>query len=135
MAPLTRLQKFLLWTLFGVLVVVGLSALLAHAHSVNDWGTHVMLFDQDMSDSILGWLIAIPAVMLATVIVIVALAGTGIILAGVFAMVLVIAILALVVAIAFTVLPLAAFFAVPILFVWMIVRFAKRKDARTAQMA
>jgi len=121
--------------LFGVVVLVGLSALLAYAHSANDWGSHVMIFNEDMSDSVLGWMIAIPAVMLAAVIVVVVLAGTGLLLAGVLAMVLMIAILAVVVGLAFAVLPLAAFFAVPILFVWMIVRFAKRKDERQAQAA
>ncbi len=135
MAPLTRLQKFLLWMLFGIVVLVGLAALLAHGHSANDWGSHVVIFDEDMSDSVLGWMIAIPALMLAAVIVVVVMAGTGLLLAGVLAMVLMIAILAVAVGLAFAVLPLAAFFAVPILFVWMIVRFAKRKDARNAQAA
>jgi hypothetical protein len=135
MAPLTRLQKFLLWMLFGVVVLVGLSALLAYAHSANDWGSHVMIFNEDMSDSVLGWMIAIPAVMLTAVIVVVVLAGTGLLLAGVLAMTIMIAVLAVVLGLAFAVLPLAAFFAVPILFVWMVVRFAKRKDERQAQAA
>jgi hypothetical protein len=135
MTALTRTQKFLLLALIGVLLLVGVSALLAHLHTAQNWSGHVMMFDEDLSDSLVGWMIAIPVLMLTAVLVTIVLAGTGILLLGVLAMVVVLVLCAVVFGLAMAVLPFVAFFAVPILFVWLIVKFARRKEERLAQGA
>ena len=104
-----------------VFVAVALLAILALALALSTWfagtvdpGTLVFL-DDDLSDSVLGWLIAIPILILTAIMVAFILAGTGVMVVGALAMALVAAIVAVVFALLLSFLPFALFLAVPIL--------------------
>ncbi len=104
-----------------VFVAVALLAILALALALSTWfagtvdpGT-LVFFDDDLSDSVLGWLIAIPILILTAIMVAFILAGTGVMVVGALAMALVATIVAVVIALLLSFLPFALFLAVPIL--------------------
>jgi hypothetical protein len=104
-----------------VFVVVVLLALAIAAIALSTWfagtvepGTLIM-FDDDYSDSVLGWAIAIPILILTAILVAFVLAGTGVMVVGALAMAVVATIVAVVFALLMVFLPFALFVAVPIL--------------------
>jgi len=135
MNSMTTSTKILWFALIATITLACVSLLLASLHSSNALEAlehSLMLFDEDLSDSVLGWMIAIPVLMVAFVVVAVALAGTGVILAVVFAMVLVMGLVAAVFAVLMALIPVAAFLAVPALIIWGVVKFCRRNVAATA---
>lgn len=86
---------------------------------------HMLFFDDDVSDSLIGWVIAIPLIALALVAVVLALFLTLLLLALVVA----IGIFAVLVALA----PIVALFAIPALAVVGLVKLLQlRRDAAFA---
>ena len=132
MNSMTTTTKILWFALIATITLACVALLLASLHSSNALEHSLMLFDEDFSDSVLGWMIAIPVLMVAFVVVAVALAGTGVILAVVFAMVLVMGLVAAVFAVLMALIPVAAFLAVPALIIWGVVKFCRRNVAATA---
>jgi hypothetical protein len=120
--------KVLLWSVVTILVIAALAFLMTSLHSTGNMSGALMMFDEDMSGSVIGWMIAIPVLIIALVITVVALAGVGVILAGVVAMVVVLALVSIVFGLAMTILPVAAFLAVPVLIVWAIVKLVSRRS-------
>jgi hypothetical protein len=133
--PSSRLRKLLIWMLAGLAVLVGLSFLMVQLHAAGNWDGGLMFGSADMSDSIVGWMIAIPVIVLTMMFVVAVLAGTGIFLAAVFAMLVVLALLLAIFGLALTVLPVLAFLAVPVAFVWLVIKAAQRKQERSAVSA
>ncbi len=123
-----KTTKLLLWILVAVLALIAVSFLMVHLHNVQQWDGGLYLFGDDMSDSVLGWMIAVPVLIVAAVVTVGALMGVGIILAGVVAMVVVLALLAAIFGILMVVLPFAILFAVPVLIIWGIVKLVSRKS-------
>ena len=117
--------------IFLVLLVV-LFAIGAIGYAVTVHTGHhgvIMLDGVDVSDSFLGWMIAVPIVFLTILFVAAVMAGVGVLLAAVFAMVLVMFAVLAVFGLALVALPMAAFLAVPLLAVWVVVRIAKKRNA------
>ena len=129
----TKIARPVFLILLGIAVIGLLAVLLANGHSTVMPDAHLMMFDEDFSDSAVGWAIAIPILILAAVVLAIVLAGTGVLVAGVLVMALVMTLVAAVFAVAVTVLPLLAFVAVPILAIVGLVKLLSRpaKPART----
>ena len=132
MNSMTTTRKILWFALIATIALVCASLLLASLHSSNALEHSLMFFEEDLSGSVLGWMIAIPVLMVAFVVTAVALAGTGVILAVVFAMALVLGLVAAAFAVLMALIPVAAFLAVPALIVWGVVKFCRRNVAPVA---
>jgi hypothetical protein len=120
--------------IFGVVVLL---AVAVAAVALSIWlagsvepGTLVW-FDDDISDSALGWAIAIPVLILTAILVAVVLAGTGVMVVGALALAVVASIVAVLFALLLVFLPFAIFIAIPILAVVGLVKLMS-KPARTA---
>lgn len=109
-----------------VALTVALALYLSHYTSGVGDGMQLMFFDEDYSDSFLGWLIAIPVLVVVAIFTAVILAGTGVIVAAALAMAAVATLLALFFAFAISIVPLAVFVAVPILAVVGLVKLLQR---------
>jgi hypothetical protein len=96
-----------------IIVVIAIALSVWFAGTVEP-GTLIM-FDDDYSDSVLGWAVAIPILILTVILVAFILAGTGVMVVGALAMAVVATIVAVFLALLLAILPLAIFFAVPIL--------------------
>lgn len=118
---LSRPFVFILATLA---IIVLLAVVLAISHQSGLHSGSLMLFDEDLSDSVFGWALAIPILMLTMVLLVVVLTGAGVIVLGALALALVAVLLSVVFAVLLTLLPLAAFLVVPILVVVGLVKFA-----------
>jgi hypothetical protein len=125
--------RALIFVLAAVAIVFVLAAVLAATHEAGLHGGNLVLFDEDLSDSVLGWAIAIPVLILTFTLLIIVLSGTGVIVAGVIALVLMVVVLSVLFALMLAILPFAAFLAVPILVVVGLVKlFSKRSHSPTA---
>lgn len=114
--------RVLLWLLIAVLALVAVSFLMVHLHNAQQWDGGLVMFNHDLSDSVLGWMIAVPILIVVAIVVVAVLMGVAILVAGIVAMALVIALLAVVFALLMTVLPFALLLAVPVLIIWGIVK-------------
>ncbi len=129
------IRPLFLLVLLAVVVIGALALLLANGHSAGFHDANLMMFDEDLSDSALGWAIAIPILLLTAVLVVVVLAGTGVVVAGVLAVVLVATLLVMVLATVMAILPLLAFVAVPILAMVGLVKLLSRPAIPTHAVA
>ncbi len=104
--------------IFGVLILIAIAvaavALSAWLAGSVDPGTLVW-FDEDISDSALGWAIAVPVLVLTAILVAFVLAGTGVMVVGALAVAAVASIVAVLFALLMVFLPFAIFIAIPIL--------------------
>ena len=104
-----------------VLTVITLLAITITAIALSSWFAGVadpgtlMMLDGDYSDSVLGWAIAIPVLMVTAIVVVFVLAGTGVMVVGALAVAAVATILAVLFALLVAFLPMAIVLAVPIL--------------------
>ena len=122
----TFTRTLLLLTL-AVVMLGALAWLLSSGHHEVWHDGSLLMFDEDLSDSFIGWAIAIPILILAAVFTVIVLAGTGVLVAGVMMMVVVIGLLALVFAVVVAVLPLLVFLAVPVLAIVGLVNLLSRR--------
>jgi len=129
------IRPLLLLALLAVVVIGALALLLANGHSAGFHDGSLMMFDEDLSDSALGWAIAIPILLVTAVLVVMVLAGTGVLVAGVLAVVLVATLLIMVLATVMAILPLLAFVAVPILAMVGLVKLLSRPAIPTHAVA
>lgn len=129
----SKTTKVLGFILVSLIVLVALSMLMVSLHDVGNWQGGLIFGDADLSDSVLGWMIAIPVLIITAVIVTVVMIGVGVILAAVVAMALVLALLAVVFGLAMVVLPIAAFIAIPVLLVWGLVKLITRDNRAIAE--
>ncbi len=123
-------RKFILGVVVLVAVVVAAVALSTWFAGAVDPGTLVW-FDDDISDSALGWAIAIPVLILTAILVAVVLAGTGVMVAGALALAAVASIVAVLFALLLVFLPFAIFIAIPVLAVVGLVKLMS-EPARVA---
>jgi hypothetical protein len=115
--------------IFGVFVLL---AVAVAAVALSTWlagsvdpGTLVW-FDDDISDSALGWAIAIPVLVLTAITAAVVLAGTGAMVVVALAISTVVAIVAVLFALLLVFLPFAIFIAIPILAVVGLVKLMSK---------
>jgi hypothetical protein len=125
---MTRISRPLLVALAIVLVITALGIGLALTHENGGMAGSLMFFDHDLSDSALGWMIAIPVILLVAVIVAAVCASAAIltVVALVFAAVL--TVLALVLAMT----PVAIFLAIPALALYGLVKVFQRNPPQVA---
>lgn len=131
----TKIARPAFYILLALVIVGALAWALANGHSTGWYDGSLIMFDDDYSDSVLGWMIAIPILILTAVFVAIVLAGTGVLVAGVLVMALVMTLLALVFAFAMTVLPILAFLAVPVLAVVGLVKLLSRRHVPPANFS
>lgn len=115
-----------------VFAVIALLAITIAAIALSTWfagisapGTLVM-FDGDYSDSVLGWAIAIPILLVTAIVVVFVLAGTGVMVVGALAVAVVVTILAVLLSLLLAFLPMAIVLAVPILAVVGLVKLVSK---------
>ncbi len=127
-----KLSRPLIFVLVLLAIVLVLALVLATGHQTGMFSGNLVLFDEDLSDSVLGWAIAIPILILAFTLVVVVLTGAGVIVAGALALALVAVLLCAIFAILMAVLPFAAFLAVPILVVVGLVKLLSNRSRSQA---
>jgi hypothetical protein len=127
-SPIRTTTKILGFMLVCLIVLVAFSILMVSLHETGNWSGGLVFGDSDVSDSLIGWMIAIPVLIITAVIVTVVMLGVGILLAAVVAMALVLALVAVVFGVAMVVLPMAAFIAIPVLIVWGIVKLVSNNN-------
>ena len=128
-------RKVLIFLLLSTIVLVGLAFLFASMSGSFGADHALMFFDEDLSDSVIGWMIAIPVVLVAIVFTVIALALAGIVVAFAMVMVLVITLVVAVFGVLLGLIPIAAFLAVPAAIVWAIVKVNRRNAAAHAAAA
>lgn len=135
MNPMTTTRKVLLFLLFATVVLVGAAFVLANSSGVFGAGHTLVLFDENYSDSVIGWMIAIPIVLVAIVIALLALTMVAVMIAIVMAVVLFVALVVAVFAVLLALIPVAAFLAVPTAIVWALIKVNRRNATARALAA
>lgn len=125
---MNKISRPLLVVLAVVLVITALAMGLAVTHESGGMDGSLMLFDHDLSDSALGWAIAIPVLLLVAVIVAAVFAGAALITVVALVFAAIITVLALVLAMT----PIAIFLAIPVLAVYGVVKLFQRTAVQTA---
>jgi hypothetical protein len=132
MNAMTTTRKVLLFLLLATITLVGLAFLLANASGSFGADHALMFFDEDLSDSVIGWMIAIPVLIFAAVVVVVALALAGVVVAIAMAMVLMVTLVVAVFGVLLGLIPIAAFLAVPAAIIWALIKVNRRNAAAQA---
>lgn len=127
---MNKISRPLVYTLVAVLILAVLAFLLSTYHSGSGAGVHLMMFDEDMSDSPLGWAIAIPVLIFVGIVLVAVMAGVAMIVTAALAFAAVMVVLAI--TLAFT--PLAIFFGLPVLAIYGLYKLVQR-DRRAMQAA
>ncbi len=121
-------SRSLLAALAVVLLVAAIAMGLAAMHQSGWMDGNLMLFDHELSDSALGWAIAIPILLLVAVIVAVVCAGAALLTVVALAFAAVITVFALLLAMA----PFAILLAIPVLAVYGLVKLFQRSAVQAA---
>jgi hypothetical protein len=125
-----KISRPLVFTLVAVVALAVLSFALANHFGATDHGVHLVMFDEDLSDSPLGWLIAIPVMIFVGILLVAVFAGVAMIVTAALAFAAVMVVLAM--TLAFT--PLAIFFGLPLLMIYGVYKLIQR-DRRAMQAA
>lgn len=121
-----KISRPLLIALAVVLVITALAMGLGAIHEHGGMDGSLIFFDHDLSDSALGWAIAIPILLLVAIIVVAVCAGAVLLTVVVLVFAAVITVLALLMAMA----PVAIFLAIPVLAVYGLVKLFQRNSAQ-----
>lgn len=117
-----------------ILVLFALLALVAAAFALSHWSADfpgtIIMGDHDLSESPLGWMIAIPLLFLAAILVAAVCAGAAVMVVLALAFAALMVVLALLLA----AMPFAVFLGIPVLAVYGLVKLVQR-DRRMAQAA
>ena len=125
---MNKISRPLLFTLLAVLILAVVGSILASGPFHSAGGPTLMLFDEDLSDSALGWAIAIPILVFVGIVVTAVLAGAAVITVIALAFAAVLVVLAML--LAFT--PFAIFLAIPVLAVYGLVKLVQRDRRQIA---
>lgn len=123
-----NISRPLFYTLLAVLVIGVIAAVLVSGHYTHHGGPTLVFMDDDLSDSVLGWAIAIPVMVFVGVVLIAVFTGVALVIAVAVACAAVVAVLAVV--LAFT--PVILFLAIPLLAIYGLVKLFRRDSARIA---
>ena len=131
---MNKVSRPLFFTLLVVLMLAIVAAVIVNgplSSGASGHGPTLMFFDEDLSDSAFGWMIAIPVMIVVALVVTAVMAGAALIamLAVAFAAVMVV----LVMLLAMT--PFAIFLALPILAVYGLVKLFQRDQQRMVPSA
>lgn len=123
-------SRTLVILLIALVALAAMGFALSYFHATHDFPGTLIMFDEDMSDSPIGWMIAIPIIIGVFAIVAVVLAGAAIITVIALAFAAVLVILALLLAAT----PFALVLGIPILAIYGFVKLVQR-DRRAALTA
>lgn len=125
---MNKVSRPLIFTLVAILVLAIIGSILASGpfHSDSHGGPSLMFFDEDLSDSALGWMIAIPILVIVGMVVTAVLAGVALITVVALAFAAVMVVLALL--LAFT--PFVIFLGLPILAIYGLVKLFQRDQPK-----
>ena len=127
---MNKVSRPLVIVLLAVLVFAIIGAILASSSFHAD-GPTLMLFDEDLSDSALGWMIAIPILIVVGVIVATVMAGVALITTVALAFAAVMVVLAVMLAFA----PLVILMAIPALAIYGIIKLIQRDQRKVTTIA
>ena len=125
---MNKISRPLVFTLVAVLALVAMAFALSNHFGAADHGVHLTMFGEDMSDSPMGWLIAIPVLAFVGILLVAVFAGVAVMVTAALAFAALMVVLAI--ALAFT--PIAIFFGLPLLAIYGFVKLVQR-DRRAMQ--
>ncbi len=128
---MNKISRPLVFALIAVLVLAIIGAVLASGPFHSGTGPTLMVFDEDLSDSALGWMIAIPILVVVGMVVVAILAGVALITTVAMAFAAIMVILALLLAFA----PFVIFLAIPVLAVYGLVKLFQRDQRKVTTIA
>ena len=128
---MNKISRPLLFTFLAVAILAIVASVIASGPFPPGTGPTLMVFDQDLSDSALGWAIAIPILVFVGIMVAAVLAGAALITAVALTFAAVMVMLA--VLLVFT--PFAVFLAIPMLAVYGLVKLFQRDQHRAIPAA
>ena len=128
---MNKISRPVFFTLLAILVIAAVAAVLASGHFLPATDMHMVLFDEDLSDSFAGWMIAIPVVIFVGVVLTVVFAGVALAVVLAVGLALIIALLAILLAFA----PVVLILAIPFLAIYGFVKLIQRDSARIAAAA
>lgn len=124
---MNKISRPLLFTLLAVLILAIIGAVITSGPFTLGDGPTLVIFDEDLSDSALGWALAIPIMVFVGVIVGAVLAGVAVITVVILAIAALMVVLALLMAVT----PVAVFLAIPVLAVYGLVKLLQRDRRMT----
>ena len=127
-----KLSRTFIWVAISLTIVIAAAWFMASGFDAGWHDGSLMMFEEDLSDSVLGWAIAIPILLVTAAFVVIILVGAGVLVAGIMACALLITLLALAFAFVLAILPFALFLAVPILAMVGLVKLLSRPAPRAA---
>lgn len=135
MNKMNKISRPLAYTLIAVLVLAVVAAVIASGHlsigsSEFGHGPSLIIFDEDMSDSVFGWFIAIPILIVVAIAVAIILAAVAVFTLAVLIFAAAIALLGLALAAS----PVVILLAIPFMAVYGFIKLVQR-DKRTMQAA
>lgn len=128
---MNKVSRPLIFTLVAILALAIIGSILASGSFHSSSGPSLMFFDEDLSDSALGWMIAIPILVIVGMVVTAVLAGAALITVVALAFAAVMVALALL--LAFT--PFVIFLGLPILAIYGLVKLFQRDQPKVTQAA
>jgi hypothetical protein len=127
---LNKISRPLLFTFLAIVILAALGSIIASSQFSSGHGPTLVMFDEDLSDSALGWALAIPIMAFVGVVVTAVLAGAALITVAALAFTAVIVVLVML--LAFT--PIVVFLGLPILAVYGLFKLIQR-DQRQIKSA
>ena len=128
---MNKISRPLFYSLIALVVVAIIGVVIASGVISTGHGPTLMFFDDDLSDSALGWMIAVPIMVIVGIAVVAVLAGVAVITALALAFAAVMVVLALIVA--FT--PFAVVLALPVLALYGLVKLFQRDQRKMTQLS
>ncbi len=119
---MNKISHPLLFTFLAVLILAALGSIIASSPFGVGHGPTLVMFDEDLSDSALGWALAIPILVFVGVVVTAVLAGAALITVAALAFAALI--IVMVMLLAFT--PIIVFLGLPILAVYGLFKLIQR---------
>ena len=123
-----KLSRPLLAVIAAAIIIAALALSLAYTYESNAINGPLMFMDYDLSDSVLGWAIAIPVLLLVAVIVAAVLAGAAMVTVVALLFAAIITVLALLMAMA----PVVIFTAIPVLALYGFIKLVQRNPGLPA---
>ena len=125
---MNKMSRPLIVTLAVVLAIAVAALGLAYTHESGGIDGSLMFMDYDFSDSVLGWAIAIPVLLLVAVIVVAVLAGATLVAVVALIFAAIITVLALLLAMA----PVVLLIAIPLLALYGFIKLVQRNPGHPA---
>ena len=128
---MNKISRPVFYTIVTLVVLALIGVVLASGAFNLGHGPTFMFFDDDLSDSALGWMIAIPVMVLVGVIVTGVMVGVAVVTAMALAFAAVMVVLVLVM----TVAPIVVFLALPFLAIYGLVKLFQRDHRQLARLS